>query len=40
MVEVEIDGVGVVELDDSFIELSAQDKQKTINEISAKFKAR
>jgi hypothetical protein len=40
MVEVEIDGVGVVELDDSFIELSAQDKQKTINEISAKFKPR
>ena len=40
MVEVEIDGVGVIELDDSFNELSSEEKQKTINEISAKFKAR
>ena len=40
MVEVEIDGVGIVELDDSFNELSSEDKQKTINEISAKFKAK
>ena len=38
MVEVEIDGVGIVELDDSFNKLSSEDKQKTINEISAKFK--
>ena len=36
MVEVEIDGIGVVELDDSFTELSKEDQQKTINEISAK----
>lgn len=36
MVEYEIDGIGVVELDDSFTELSKEDQQKTINEISAK----
>jgi len=28
MVEVEIDGVGIVELDDSFNELSTEDKQE------------
>jgi len=36
MVIVEIDGVGTVELDDSFNELSPEEQQKTVNEISAK----
>jgi len=36
MVIVEIDGVGTVELDDSFSELSPEEQQKTINEISAR----
>lgn len=36
MVIVEIDGVGTVELDDSFSELSPEEQQKTVNEISAK----
>ena len=36
MVTVEIDGVGTVELDDSFSELSPEEQQKTVNEISAK----
>lgn len=40
MVEVEIDGVGVVELDDSFTKLSPQDQQKTVNEISARHNRR
>lgn len=36
MIKVEIDGVGVVELDDSFSELSPAEQQKTVNEISTK----
>jgi len=36
MVIVEIDGVGTVELDDSFSELSPEEQQKTVNEISAR----
>ena len=40
MVTVEIDGVGTVELDDSFSNLSPDEQQKTVNEISAKFKPR
>ena len=36
MVTVEIDGVGTVELDDSFSDLSPEEQQKTINEISAR----
>ena len=32
MVIVEIDGVGTVELDDSFNELSPEEQQKTVNE--------
>jgi hypothetical protein len=36
MVIVEIDGVGTVELDDSFSDLSPEEQQKTINEISAR----
>jgi len=36
MARVEIDGVGIVELDDSFLELSEADRQNTIDEISAK----
>tara|TARA_Y100000114_G_C11758510_1_gene328222 strand:- start:4 stop:2643 length:2640 start_codon:yes stop_codon:yes gene_type:complete len=40
MVTVEIDGVGTVELDDSFSDLSPEEQQKTVNEISAKFKTR
>lgn len=35
MVIVEIDGVGTVELDDSFSKLSPDEQQKTVNEISA-----
>ena len=35
MVIVEIDGVGTVELDDSFSKLSPEEQQKTVNEISA-----
>ena len=33
MAKVEIEGVGVVEVDDSFRDLSIADQQKTINEI-------
>ena len=40
MIKVEIDGVGIVELDDSFSELSPAEQQKTINEISAKYTPR
>jgi hypothetical protein len=40
MVTVEIDGVGTVELDDSFSDLSPEEQQKTVNEISVKFKGR
>jgi len=36
MVIVEIDGVGTVELDDSFSKLSPEEQQKTVNEISAR----
>jgi len=36
MATVEIDGVGVVELDDSFLELSEADQKNTIDEIFAK----
>lgn len=40
MIKVEIDGVGIVELDDSFSELSPAEQQKTVNEISAKYTPR
>ena len=40
MIKVEIDGVGVVEFDDSFSELSPAEQQKTVNEISAKYTPR
>ena len=36
MARVEIEGVGIVEVDDSFRDLSASDQQKTINEIREK----
>ena len=40
MIKVEIDGVGIVELDDSFSELSPAEQQKTVNEISTKYTPR
>ena len=40
MIKVEIDGVGIVELDDSFSEVSPAEQQKTVNEISAKYTPR
>ena len=40
MIKVEIDGVGIVEFDDSFSELSPAEQQKTVNEISAKYTPR
>lgn len=40
MIKVEIDGVGIVEFDDSFRELSPAEQQKTVNQISAKYTPR
>ncbi len=39
MVEVEVDGIGTIELEDSFLQLSKEDQQKFINKIASDRKA-